>query len=84
MNWRDRARPIVAEVLRATAGQDEKAIRKALRDAYPFGPREHHPYKIWLDEVATQRGLKHKRAAAKAGQQAIEMPDLFEPRGDEP
>lgn len=21
---------------------------KALRDAYPFGEREHHPYKMWL------------------------------------
>lgn len=73
MSWRERARPIVARVLAATKGQDEKAIRKALREAYPFGPRAHHPYKIWLDEVALQRGLKHQRAAAKAQQQALEL-----------
>lgn len=60
--WRERARPIVAEVLRATKGKPEKEVRKALRDAYPFGPRSHHPYKIWLDEVHRQRGTgKHAR-----------------------
>lgn len=56
--WRDKARPIIARVLRETAGQDEKAIKRALRDAYPFGPRQYHPYKIWCDEVQAQRGLK--------------------------
>ena len=56
--WRDKARPIIARVLRETKGQDEKAIRKALRDAYQFGPREYHPYKVWLDEIKRQRGLK--------------------------
>ena len=25
--------------------------RKAISDAYPFGPRQYHPYKIWLSEV---------------------------------
>jgi hypothetical protein len=82
VSWRDRARPIVAEVLRATSGQDEAAIRKALRDAYPFGQREHHPYKIWLDEIRRQRGTAAKRAT-KAAEQAASG-DLFEPRGDEP
>jgi hypothetical protein len=54
-SWRDRARPIVGRVLAETAGQPDPAIRKALRDAYPFGPRTRHPYKIWCDEVARQR-----------------------------
>jgi len=26
------------------------AIKKVLQDAYPFGVRQYHPYKIWLDE----------------------------------
>jgi hypothetical protein len=56
--WRERATPIIEDVLRITAGQDEKAIRVALRDAYPFGPRQYHPYRIWCDEVKRQRGLK--------------------------
>lgn len=79
-SWRDVARPIIAEVLRSTAGQDEKAIAKALRDAYPFGERRHHPYKIWRDEIWRQRGRARKRAV-KAAAQAIAMPDLFN-RGD--
>lgn len=58
MSWRDRAKPIIARVLADTRGQDEKAIRKALSDAYPFGPKQYHPYKIWLNEIKFQRGLK--------------------------
>lgn len=54
--WRDQAAPIIERVLKEMAGKPEKEIRKALHDAYPFGPREYHPYKIWLDEIKKQRG----------------------------
>lgn len=59
-SWRDRARPIIAEVLERCRqdGSTEKQIRAALFAAYPFGERKYHPYKIWLDEVRYQRGLK--------------------------
>lgn len=56
--WRTRCRPIIAEVLQETQGKSEKEIRKALTDAYPFGAREHHPYKIWCDEIKIQRGKR--------------------------
>lgn len=79
MTWRDRARPIVARVLAATQGMDERTIRRALRAAYPFGWRANHPYKIWLDEVATQRGLKHKRATEKAHQSTLALTSEEEP-----
>jgi len=59
--WRDRARPIIQRVLKNTAGQPENVIRAALRDAYPFGPREYYPYQVWLDEIKIQRGLKKKK-----------------------
>lgn len=55
MSWREIARPIIAKVLSATKGLQEKEIKKALFDAYPFGPREYHPYKIWLSEIKAQR-----------------------------
>jgi len=42
-------------------GADEKAIVKAVREAYPFGPRQHHPYKQWLK---AQRQILHKRFPA--------------------
>lgn len=56
--WRERARPIITKVLKETEGKEEKEIVEALRNAYPFGERAHHPYKIWLDEIKVQRGKK--------------------------
>ena len=52
--WRARAAPIIFKVLLDTAGLPMKDIRRALRAAYPFGPRKMHPYRIWLDEVRRQ------------------------------
>lgn len=49
--WSDRARPVIEDTLAALpVGATEKECRRALRDAYPFGPREHHPYKVWCAE----------------------------------
>jgi hypothetical protein len=59
--WRDDAVPIIAKVLKEKEGCTEREIRKALREAYPFGQREYHPYKIWCDEIRRQRGLKRTR-----------------------
>lgn len=51
--WRTRARQIIADVLNALpADATLKQKRKALQDAYPWGEREHHPYKMWLKEQA--------------------------------
>jgi hypothetical protein len=58
MTWREHCRPIIAKVLADNKGREEKEIRKALRDAYPYGQRAMHPYKIWCDEVKKQRKLK--------------------------
>jgi uncharacterized protein (TIGR02996 family) len=50
--WRTRARRVIDRVLAGLpADADEKTKRAAVREAYPFGPREHHPYKCWLAEV---------------------------------
>lgn len=53
--WRRVAAPIIAAVLEKhpEAGKEQE---KALYDAYPFGERRYHPYKIWLDEIKRQRG----------------------------
>lgn len=32
----------------------EKGAKAALKEAYPFGQRAYHPYKIWCDEVRKQ------------------------------
>lgn len=54
MSWREHATPIIRRVIAETGTDDEKALRKALREAYPFGERQYHPYKIWCDEVRRQ------------------------------
>jgi len=59
--WRDSARPLIAKALEATKGKTEQEIRRALRDAYPWGERRMHPYKIWCDEIKVQRGLNRKK-----------------------
>jgi hypothetical protein len=72
--WRDAARPIIRQVLAANKGKDEKEIRKALREAYPFGARQYHPYKIWLDEIKVQMG---KRKFGKKQLPDPNQADLF-------
>ena len=62
--WRDIAAPIIAEVLTKNKNMPDSVIKKALFEAYPFGQRQYHPYKIWLDEIKRQTGKK-KRGAMK-------------------
>lgn len=62
LSWRERAAPIIARVLESTAGQPEDEVRRALFDAYPFGPRQHFPYKTWLSEIKRQRRLVTQKA----------------------
>lgn len=62
--WREIAKPIIAEVLaKHPPGKERK---KALREAYPFGERKYHPYKIWLDEIAKQEGRKPNPVRGKS------------------
>ncbi len=56
--WRDMARPIIAEVIAEVGTGDPGRLKRALFDAYPFGERQYHPYKIWLDEIRSQTGKK--------------------------
>ncbi len=67
MSWRKRAEPIIRDVLTSTAGKSEQAISQALFDAYPFGMRQYYPYKIWLDEIKRQRGIKAKHGPCRCG-----------------
>jgi hypothetical protein len=61
--WRNRAAPIIAAVIIRVGPEDYRALRKALHDAYPFGERRMHPYRIWCDEVRRQlAGHQHRRS----------------------
>ena len=54
--WRDSAAPLIAAVIQRVGRKDMSALRKALRDAYPWGCRRMHPYKVWCAEVRRQLG----------------------------
>lgn len=71
ITWRQGAAPIIHKVLTENAGKTEKEIRKALRDAYPYGPRKMHPYKIWCDEVNKQLKTNRSKNPAAANQLKI-------------
>lgn len=62
MTWREHCRPIIAKVLADNKDKSEKEIRKELQNAYPYGQRAMHPYKIWCDEIRRQRGLKPNKS----------------------
>ena len=66
-SWRDCAAPIIRNVILTIGREDEKKLRKALFDAYPFGERKYTPYKIWLDEIKRQVGSKKKGPDLFAG-----------------
>lgn len=51
--WRRKAKIVIAQVVKETGIDDLDALEKAIRAAYPFGPREMWPYKVWLSEVRT-------------------------------
>lgn len=70
-SWREIAAPIIRKTLEENKGKSEKEIKAAIRDAYPFGQRAMHPYKIWCDEVRRQRG-------APRGKKKIFQPTLFQ------
>jgi len=63
LTWRERCAPTIAAILQQ--GEElqlnEKAIRKRLREAYPWNERLSHPYKIWCDEINRQLGKKKKK-----------------------
>lgn len=65
MSWSERAREAIAKA-HASLPKDAtiEQRKKALFDAYPFGPREFHPYKMWLKE---QRAYLATHSAEPAG-----------------
>lgn len=49
--WRTRSRQVIARVMAsAPADATLPQVRRLLREAYPFGERAMHPYKMWCSE----------------------------------
>lgn len=72
--WRNRAAPIIAEVIEQY-GDNLNRLRLKLRDAYPFGARRGHPYRIWCSEVKKQLGVDDLRALAWKGRLERKIPE---------
>ena len=71
--WRVRSRQVIAEVMASMpADATLPQVRKALRDAYPFGGREHHPYKMWCSEQRIALNQWRGKDAAKQSIQSLE------------
>lgn len=77
MTWRDSAYPIIGKVIAENKDKTEKEIRKALREAYPYGERRMHPYKVWCDEVNKQLNAHFGRSRKKIRGVIINEPTLF-------
>jgi hypothetical protein len=80
-SWRDIMRPIIGKVIETHGTSDMGLLRAKLRRAFPCGPRKYHPYKIWLDEIRVQLGMKKKPRRAfepKPLQSAADQKPLFE------
>lgn len=60
--WRDIAAPIITKVIDRVGRDDKRALQKALAEAYPWGEKRMHPYRIWRDEIRRQlEGRQHRR-----------------------
>lgn len=82
--WRDRLEPVARAALASlppTATDKDK--RRALRGAWPLGPRKYWPYRVWLDVCAKllhrQKGRipqrsKRARQAQAVGKQNLSLP----------
>ncbi|WP_278914120.1 hypothetical protein [Deinococcus wulumuqiensis] len=48
--WAERAGAVIWPIVSAgeKAGTPPRDILKQIDSAYPFGPRDYHPYKVWL------------------------------------
>lgn len=53
-SWRDFAAKAIADVIEKVGTADEKTLRKAISDAYPFGERVYRPYDVWREEAKRQ------------------------------
>ncbi len=74
--WRDSANKVINRVFADYPDATEQEMRKHLRDAYPFGERAMHPYKIWCDAVKKAMRMKYR---IQPGEQLEITEGLFKP-----
>jgi len=71
-SWREQSAAVIARVVAEVGTHDQKALKKALFEAYPFGERKYHPYKIWCEERAKVLKPEPDTSAPMSVAQAVE------------
>lgn len=79
-SWRTRAQSVIAETLKAHPTATGKELKRILREAYPFGERAMHPYKVWCEEVKAAIARVEGKAAALEAKD--EPPEILTLKGD--
>lgn len=73
MEWAQQAREVVHATLASLPfGATVKEKRAALRQAYPFGPRQYWPYKAWCKAVRQSLGLPTKTKRKKKPTESLD------------
>lgn len=80
MTWREEAAPIIERIIREVGRDNPKMLRKAFRDAYPFGEKKRFPYKAWLAEI--KRQLNGCKLGERVKPRCKDTADMFEDDGD--
>lgn len=65
VSWRITSRKVIREVLESSTAKNLKQLAMEVSKAYPFGQREHWPYKKWLEECKWQFQGKAKKLTKK-------------------
>lgn len=72
---------VIDRVLQACPAEwDEQQVREAVSNAYPFGERKYHPYRVWLDCVQELLDQRFPRPAVDLGTPNIQILHLGGPR----
>jgi len=58
--WRLKSRAVILQVIADNPDADPAKLRMLVSQAYPFGERRYHPYRIWLSEVKRLLGSKER------------------------
>ena len=59
--WREESRKLIEETIDAAVEEqpeladDIPALFKLVSQAYPYGPKKHRPYRIWMEELRRAR-----------------------------
>ena len=78
MTWSDRARAVIGEIharLPADACYEDRV--RVLREGYPFGTREHHPYQAWLKAQRAYLARYRPAGPQRAFEERNGQPALF-------